>query len=57
MLTKVGDTTVVVSGVKNDKVQKLAHLEVSPDSQAVVKIGLTTARQISRSKVNNADST
>lgn len=38
--TKRSDTTVVVPGVKDDEVKKLAHLERTPDAQTIIEISL-----------------
>lgn len=35
------DAAVIVSRVENDEIQELAHLEGSPDSQAIVQIRLS----------------
>lgn len=41
MLTKVSNAAVVVAGIKHDKVKQVAHLEVTPDTEAVVHVDLT----------------
>lgn len=41
VLTKISDAAVIVSRVENNKIEKLAHLEGSPNAQTIIKISLS----------------